>query len=99
LKIIKHIRSNWFQCGFETLAVVVGILAALTVGNWNGVRKQNILEIQHLQGLFTDLSNDAAQGALFHDLIVPAGFRTENEPVIHFFVYVETGDEEGTWGT
>jgi hypothetical protein len=28
MKIFKHLRSDWFRYGFETLAVVVGILVA-----------------------------------------------------------------------
>jgi len=28
MKIFKHLRAEWFRYGFETLAVVVGILNA-----------------------------------------------------------------------
>ena len=31
MKIFKHLRSEWFRYGFETLAVVVGILAAFAL--------------------------------------------------------------------
>jgi hypothetical protein len=31
MKIFKHLRSEWFRYGFETLAVVIGILAAFAL--------------------------------------------------------------------
>lgn len=39
MKIFKHLRSKWFHYGFETLAVVVGILAAFALENWNEERQ------------------------------------------------------------
>ena len=39
MKIFKHLRSDWFRYGFETLAVIVGILAAFALENWNGERQ------------------------------------------------------------
>jgi len=38
MKIIKHLRSDWFRYGFETIAVVVGILVAFSLENWNEKR-------------------------------------------------------------
>ena len=35
MKILKHLRTDWFRYGFETLAVVVGILVAFALDNWN----------------------------------------------------------------
>jgi len=60
MKIINHIKSDWFRYGFETLAVVVGILVAFALDRWNENRKQEVLEIQFLQGLQSDLANDTA---------------------------------------
>ena len=34
MRIFKHLRSDWFRYGFETLAVIVGILAAFALENW-----------------------------------------------------------------
>ena len=39
MKAFKHLRSKWFHYGFETLAVVVGILAAFALENWNEERQ------------------------------------------------------------
>ena len=60
MKILSHLRSEWFRYGFETLAVVVGILVAFALDNWNESRKQEFLEIQYLKGLKVDLANDTA---------------------------------------
>jgi len=58
MKVFKHLRSDWFRYGFETIAVVVGILVAFGLDNWNEERKQELLEIEYLNGLATDLAND-----------------------------------------
>ncbi len=58
MKVFKHLRSDWFRYGFETIAVVVGILVAFALDNWNEERKQDLLEIEYLQGLKSDLAND-----------------------------------------
>ena len=42
----------------EILLVMIGILLALQVNNWNEERKLESIEIQHLKGLVTDLAND-----------------------------------------
>ena len=60
MRIINHLTSDWFRYGFETLAVVVGILVAFALDNWNEERKQDLLEIQYLNGLRADLVNDTA---------------------------------------
>ena len=60
MKILKHLRADWFKYGFETMAVVVGILVAFALDNWNEDRKQNVLEIQYLKGLKADLASDTA---------------------------------------
>ena len=35
MRIFKHLKPEWFRYGFETLAVIVGILAAFAFDNWN----------------------------------------------------------------
>jgi len=42
----------------EILLVVIGILIALSINNWNQSRKQNIAENEFLQGIKTDLKKD-----------------------------------------
>lgn len=60
MKIQKHTRAVWFAYGFESIAVIVGIVVALALENWNDARKQNNTEINYLSGLIKDLANDTA---------------------------------------
>jgi len=57
-KASKHLKKNWIKYGFETLVVIIGILLALALNNWNENRLQNIHETQYLNGLITDLKVD-----------------------------------------
>jgi len=65
MNIITHLKSNWIRYGFESAAVVVGILAAFALDNWNDERKlekteRNLLiELKtNLQTNITNLEND-----------------------------------------
>ena len=51
MKIIKHLKSDWLRYGFETVAVVIGILVAFALDNWNEERKLNKLENSTLYAL------------------------------------------------
>jgi len=43
-KIINHLKENWIKYGFETFVIIVGILGAFTLNNWNDLRKERIKE-------------------------------------------------------
>jgi len=34
-KILKHLKKNWIRLGFETFAVLVGVLAAFFLNDWS----------------------------------------------------------------
>ena len=57
-KALKHLKKNWIKYGFETLVVIIGILLALALNNWNENRLQNIKETQYLERLVKDLQAD-----------------------------------------
>jgi hypothetical protein len=59
-KILKNLRKNWITYGFETLVVIVGILGAFALNNWNENRKTTNLEIEYLKRLYSDIANDTA---------------------------------------
>ena len=43
----------------EILLVVIGILIALQINNWNENRKERLIEIKYLKNLKHDLQNDS----------------------------------------
>lgn len=53
-KVAKYLR---YAIG-EILLVVIGILIALQINNWNELRKQNIAETEFLEGVKKDLTQD-----------------------------------------
>ena len=58
-KIINHLKDNWIRHGFETLYVIVGILIAFSLNDWNENRKARITEISILNELIIGLSSDS----------------------------------------
>lgn len=58
MKALKHLKSDWFRYGFETLAVIVGILIAFALDNWNEERKLKKDEISMLKNFSESLKND-----------------------------------------
>lgn len=71
MKLFRKIRqqlinnrrfNNYLIYAFsETLLVVIGILIALQINNWNETRKERILEIDMLNSFVADLNNDIQQ--------------------------------------
>ncbi len=67
MKIFKHLRSDWFRYGFETLAVVVGIMVAFALENWRDTQKVKKEEHEILVDLQNDLRDAKQQSALLID--------------------------------
>jgi len=55
----------------EILLVVIGILIALQINNWNEGRKQNIAETEFIEGVKNDLGQDRKYIELILNLIEP----------------------------
>lgn len=58
MRIFKHLRLEWFRYGFETLAVIVGILAAFALENWNEERQYRDQTTAFLQHIESNISED-----------------------------------------
>ena len=56
-KLIEQskVRNYFFYAIGEILLVVIGILIALQVNNWNEERKLNLLEVSYYESLLQDL--------------------------------------------
>ena len=56
-KITKHVRDqNWFAVALDFFIVVVGILLAFHITNWNEVRSNGQLRVSYLDRLESDLT-------------------------------------------
>ena len=65
MKVFKHLRSDWFRYGFETLAVIVGILSAFALENWREERQVKEEEHEILVDLLNDLQSAEQQSISF----------------------------------
>ena len=61
MKAFSHLRSDWFRYGFETLAVIVGILIAFGLENWNQERKEKKVVYTLLEEMVENLNSDIRQ--------------------------------------
>ena len=57
-KIFNHLKENWIKYGFETFVIIIGILGAITLNNWNENRKNNNLERKLLTELVSNLETN-----------------------------------------
>ena len=55
----KHFKENWVRHGFETLYVIVGILVAFSLNDWNENRKAQNTELSILTELISGLEMDS----------------------------------------
>jgi hypothetical protein len=65
----------------EIVLVVLGILIALSINNWNQLRKQNVAEKEFLEGIKTDLKKDKE----YIDLVIQ-----HQKPKIEVFEFLNT---------
>lgn len=54
-------KQNWFTVFIELTLIIVGVLIALEVDNWNDHRQDKALEQQYIQRLVKDLEADARE--------------------------------------
>jgi hypothetical protein len=63
MRVFKHLRSDWFRYGFETLAVIVGIMIAFALESWGDTQKVKKEEHEILVNLLNDLHDAKEQSA------------------------------------
>jgi hypothetical protein len=56
-KILTQLKKNWIKYGFETVAIFVDILCAVTLDNRNNLRLKRKDEIEYLSNLKFDLES------------------------------------------
>lgn len=57
-KYSEHLKVNWFNYGLDTFVVIVGILIALGLNNWNEERKTKAVTKEYLSNIKDDLILD-----------------------------------------
>ena len=87
MKVLKHLKTDWFRYGFETLAVVVGILVAFGLDNWNENRKTVKEADIYTQKLINDLVTDSKN---INALII--NVRIMQNDIENYFEYFDTDD-------
>ena len=68
MKIIKQLKSDWIKYGFETIAVIVGILAAFALDSWNDERQLEKTERNLLMEMQSNLQTNIVN--LEHDIAI-----------------------------
>jgi len=63
-KILKTLKNKWAEYLLEILVIVIGILIAFTLNNWNEAKKERLEEIQALTELRESLKYDLEQNSL-----------------------------------
>lgn len=58
MRIFEHLKSKWFHYGFETLAVVIGILAAFALESWNEERQFKDQTSVFLRNIVSNINED-----------------------------------------
>ena len=58
-KIIEHLKSDWYKYLLEIIVIMMGILGAFALNNWNEERKMREEGKQYVIEIYTDLKNDA----------------------------------------
>lgn len=49
-----YLKNNWLKYGFETIAIVVGILGAFALSTWHETRQEKESEREYLSNLLVD---------------------------------------------
>lgn len=58
-RITQHVKDqNWFAVALDFVIVVMGILIAFQITNWNEARGERHREVQILREIGTDLQQD-----------------------------------------
>ncbi len=57
-RIIRELKHNWIKYGFETVAILIGILGAITLENWNENRQDKKELVSILRTIKSNLHSD-----------------------------------------
>lgn len=58
IKLIQHLRKDWYKYVFDTIVVILGILIAFSLDNWNENSSRKSLTRAYATSLISDLQDD-----------------------------------------
>ncbi|MBI1391936.1 MAG: hypothetical protein GC152_04265 [Alphaproteobacteria bacterium] len=72
-RISQHVKDqNWFAVGLDFVIVVIGVLLAIQVANWNEVRQERAEEtriVDRIRVDFDRIEDDAQRSLMYHESI------------------------------
>lgn len=86
-KIIKHLKKNWYRYTLEIFVVIIGILIAFSLNNWNEGRKIKKTADTYKEKLINDLASDTIQVNKF----ITNGLKMQ-KAIEAYFEYFDTED-------
>ncbi|MGB5172914.1 DUF6090 family protein [Eudoraea sp.] len=86
-KIIKHLKKNWYRYTLEIFVVIIGILIAFSLNNWNEGRKIKKTADTYKEKLINDLASDTIQINKF----ITNGLKMQ-KAIEAYFEYFDTED-------
>ncbi|MBT8209773.1 MAG: hypothetical protein KJP14_04530 [Eudoraea sp.] len=58
LKLTQHLKKDWYRYVFDTIVVILGILIAFSLDNWNESSSRKSLTRAYATSLISDLQDD-----------------------------------------
>jgi hypothetical protein len=86
-KIIKYLKKNWYRYTLEIFVVIIGILIAFSLNNWNEGRKIKKTADTYKEKLINDLASDTIQINKF----ITNGLKMQ-KAIEAYFEYFDTED-------
>lgn len=72
--IIKHFKKDWYKYLFDIIVVILGIMIAFGLNNWNESKKQLALEQQYYKDILQELNEDLLkikENRAFNNYLIP----------------------------
>lgn len=72
--IAKHLKSDWYKYLFDIIVVILGIMIAFGLNNWNESKKQLELEQQYYKDVLQELNEDLIkikENRTFNNYLIP----------------------------
>ncbi len=73
-KIFKHLKKDWYRYLLDIIVVILGIMIAFGLNNWNESNKQLALEQQYYKDILVELEEDLAnikRNRSFNNYLIP----------------------------